>query len=200
MQESFLAAISPGSYLSQEEVRLVQVARVDPAAFDILYQRYLTPVYRYLCLHTYNDEDASDLTQQVFLQALQALPKYKERQLPFAAWLFRIAHNLAVDNFRRRRQTLSWDWLPETLHPFAETDEPETVILERELEREKAVRLRLLFDKLSQDKQELLALRFAVGFTAREIAVVVGKREEAVQKQLRRILETLRQQWKEQTQ
>ncbi len=198
MQESFIAVISPGSHLSQEEVRLVQAARVDPAAFDILYQRYLTPVYRYLCLHTYSDEDASDLTQQVFLQALQALPKYKERQLPFAAWLFRIAHNLAVDHFRRRRQTLSWDWLPEALHPFAETDDPEAVILERELEREKLVRLRLLFDKLSSDKQELLALRFAVGFTAREIAVVVGKREEAVQKQLRRILETLRQQWKEQ--
>lgn len=170
---------------------MVQAARTDPAAFDLLYQRYLGAVYRYLCLHSSSDEDAADTTQQVFLQALKALPTYRERQLPFAAWLFRIAHNLAVDNFRRHQPTVTWDVLPEALQPLTE-DDPETALLEQE----RLGQLQSLFDRLAPDKRELLALRFAAGFTAREIAVIVGKREEAVQKQLLRTIQTLRKQYK----
>ena len=193
MQEHSVAIMKQGSSLNQDEAWLVQAARADPTAFDPLYQRYLTPVYRYLCLHTANEEDAADLTQQVFLQALQALPKYRERQLPFAAWLFRIAHNLAIDTYRRHRPTIAWDWLPEALQPDSGAD-PEVMVLEQERLRQ----LRQLFDRLSQDKRDLLALRFGAGFTAREIAAVVGRREEAVQKQLVRIIGSLRKELKEQ--
>lgn len=192
-QENVLALPGQEAGLRQEETQLVQAARVNPAAFDTLYQRYLMPVYRYLCLHTWSEEDAADLTQQVFLQALQALPRYRERHLPFAAWLFRIAHNLSVDHYRRHRNTVAWDGLPEPLHPASEAN-PEAIMLERE----SLMQLRQHFDRLDPDKRELLALRFAAGFTAREIAAIVGKREEAVQKQLTRIIETLRKQYKEQ--
>jgi RNA polymerase sigma-70 factor (ECF subfamily) len=177
----------------QEEMALVNAARTNPQAFDKLYQRYLGPVYRYLCLHTNTREDAADLTQQVFLQALKALPSYRKGQLPFSAWLFRIAHNLAVYNFRRARPTVTWDLLPESEHPASE-QYPETTLLEQE----QLLQLRNLFNQLDADKRELLALRFAAGFTAREIGVILGKREEAVQKQLSRILQGLRKQYKEQ--
>jgi RNA polymerase sigma-70 factor (ECF subfamily) len=193
-QESAIALTRQGASLNQDETMLIQAARVDPVAFDELYQRYLTPIYRYLCLHTYSEEDAADLTQQVFLQALQALPRYRERQLPFAAWLFRIAHNLAVDNYRYRRNMVTWDWLTEPMHSISDSN-PETILLERE----NLLQLRQLFEDLSPDKKELLALRFAAGFTAREIAIVVGKHEEAVQKQLLRIIGRLRKQFKEQS-
>ncbi len=89
------------------EVELVQKAKTDPTAFDLLYHRYVLRIYHYLRLRSPSDEDAADLTQHVFVLALDALPKYQERNLPFAAWLFRIARNAATDAYRRERKTIS---------------------------------------------------------------------------------------------
>src|SRR4051812_40918795 len=86
-----------------QEADLVQAARREPAAFEPLYRYYLSPVYRYLRLRTASDEEAADLTQQVFLRALAALPDYRSKGLPFSAWLFRIARNAAIDAHRRQR-------------------------------------------------------------------------------------------------
>ncbi len=174
-----------------QEAALVMAARSDIAAFEVLYQRYLKRVYRYLRLRTNNDEDAADMTQQVFLQALDALPNYHDRGLPFAAWLFRIARNAATDAYRRQRTTVNWDFLPEALQPTAGHD-PEAAIVQRET----SAQLRGLLATLSPEKRELLALRFAAGLTAREIASIVGKSEDAVKKQLARTLGTLKEQYR----
>lgn len=165
-------------------------AEVDSRAFAALYQRYLARVYRYLRTRTSSDEDAADLTQQVFANALDGLPKYQDRGLPFAAWLFRIARNVVVDHRRRRRDTIAWDSLPEALHPTDQRSEgcPEAAVLRQEdLER-----LRDLLVRLDPDQRELLALRFAGGLTALEIAALVGKSEAAVRKQVARLLQTLK--------
>ncbi|HEY7355449.1 MAG TPA: sigma-70 family RNA polymerase sigma factor, partial [Ktedonobacterales bacterium] len=77
-----------------DEAALVAAAQADPAAFDALYQRYLARVYRYLRAHVGSDDEAADLTQQVFLKALDALPRYRPRGAPFAAWLFQIARHV----------------------------------------------------------------------------------------------------------
>lgn len=89
--------------VEDDEPSLIQAARLDPKAFGLLYQRYLTSIYRYLRARTPNEQAAADLTQQVFLKALASLPKYRPRGLPFAAWLFRIARNTAIDRYRRSR-------------------------------------------------------------------------------------------------
>ena len=139
------------------------------------------------------EEDAADLTQYVFVQALDALPKYQERNLPFAAWLFRIARNAATDSYRRNRSTIAWELLPQALHPLA-TQNPETLVLQRERQEQ----LRRLLGKLDLKKRELLALRFASGLSIGEIALVVGKSEAAVRKQLARTLANLKNQYEEQ--
>ncbi|HEY7416489.1 MAG TPA: sigma factor, partial [Ktedonobacteraceae bacterium] len=72
------------------EAALIEAAKTNPAAFEPLYQRYKGRVYRYLFFRLRHEEDAADLTQQVFLKALSALPGYRIRNIPFAAWLFRI--------------------------------------------------------------------------------------------------------------
>ncbi len=71
--------------------------------FGELYDRYMPRVYRYLVTRTASPEEAADLTQAVFMKALDALPKYRTGQAPFAAWIFRIARNAATDAHRRRR-------------------------------------------------------------------------------------------------
>src|SRR5690606_19987857 len=114
-----------------DERALVAAAREDTAAFGLLYQRYLPRIYRYLRARVATEDDAADLTQQVFIQALAAISHYQDRGLPFAAWLFRIARNAATDAARRHRPTVSWDQVPEQRHPAA-PDDPSRPVLGRE--------------------------------------------------------------------
>src|SRR5579871_5630622 len=74
----------------EEEAGWIGAAQVDPVAFEPLYTRYRERVYRYVRTRLSSDEDAADLTQQVFLQAMAALPRYRPQGVPFAVWLFRI--------------------------------------------------------------------------------------------------------------
>jgi RNA polymerase sigma-70 factor, ECF subfamily len=175
----------------RDEAELIAAAQADRAAFAALYRRYLDRIYRYLRAHCASADDAADLTQQVFLRALDALPRYHPGPAPFAAWLFRIAANAAVDAGRRRRPEIAWEALPPL--PAAPESEPEA----HALRRESLGRLRRLVAGLDAEKRELLALRFAGQLSSTEIAAVVGKRPEAVKKQLTRILRTLKEQYDE---
>jgi RNA polymerase sigma-70 factor (ECF subfamily) len=181
-----------GEVAADDEAALIAAAQADPLAFGALYRRYLPRVYRYVRAHSAGDDDAADLAQQVFLRALDALPAYRPRGAPFAAWLFRIARNAAVDAARSRHPTVDWQALPEALHPADERG-PEAELLRHEDLR----RLAGLLRTLDPAKRELLALRFAAGLSATEIAEVVGKRPEAVKKQITRTLQALKEQYRD---
>lgn len=179
--------------VESDEAALVEEAQANPLAFDTLYRRYLARVYRYLRARSESDEDAADLTQQVFLQAFHALSGYQQRGLPFAAWLFQIARHVVTDSFRRRRATLSWDALPVALEVGDDEQDPERIALRQE----RLARLRMLLAKLDADQRELLALRFAAGLSSPQIAAVVGKSPAAVKKQLTRIIASLKEHYHE---
>jgi RNA polymerase sigma-70 factor (ECF subfamily) len=171
------------------ETALVEAAKIDPTAFEPLYQRYKERIYRYLFLRIRREEDAADLTQQVFLKALNALSSYRERGIPFAAWLFRIAHHTASDTYRRKKNMISWEVLPDDERLIAETDLENHI-----LQQERLARLRQLLNQLDPSRRELLALRFSAGLSATEIALVIGKSQAAVKKQLTRTLQKLKEQ------
>src|SRR5215467_4087739 len=111
-----------------DEVALIQAAQRDLAAFGSLYARHVDRIYSYLLSRTgpARAEDAADLTQQVFVRALDALPRYQPRAgVSVAAWLFRIARNAATDWQRRQRSSrriIPWQAVPEAAYPSA----PET--------------------------------------------------------------------------
>lgn len=175
-------------------------AQTEAEAFSEIYERHLSSVYNYLRSRTGNEEDAADLTQQTFVQALYAFSRYTERGVPVEVWLFRIARNLAVAAHRRqsrwgwRQRTVDLHLLPEALQPVANgAEEPEAATLQKEARSQ----LRSLFQSLNPDKRELLVLRFVSRLTAREIALVVGKSEQAVQKQLTRTLRALKEKYDE---
>lgn len=176
---------------AQTDETLVQTARTDPAIFGLLYQRYRHRIYAYLRARAASKEDAADLTQLVFLRALDGLPRYRGRGNEFAAWLFRIARNAATDYYRRHKLATGWDHLPAPLQLHAEHDPEKAALRDEEI-----ARLRPLVLALAPDKRELLALRFAAGLTAGEIAAVLGKSEAAVRKQLSRTLQTLKEQYR----
>lgn len=172
------------------EEALVRAAQQDRAAFGVLYDRYLDRVYAYVRTRTTTEDDAADLTQRVFLQALAALPKYRVRTVPFTAWLFRIARNTTIDFHRRQRDTITWDLIPEALQPIAE-HEVETGVLHRE----DIERLRALLQTLDPETRDLLALRYAARLTTGAIAAVIGKTEAATKKRLARALHNLKEQY-----
>lgn len=177
-----------------DEAELVRAAQADPAVFALLYQRYLPRVYHYVRTRLENDDDAADLTQQIFLQALEALPSYQPRGGPFVAWLFQIARHAIIDRHRRRKTILSWDALPVPFHSSSGYQDMDTQLLHQE----RLVQLKTLLARLDSGQRELLALRFAAGLSAPQIALVVGKSPAAVKKQLTRLLHTLKEQYHEQ--
>lgn len=159
-----------GRIIAEGDAALAQAALDDPAAFTPLYRRDRDRVYWYIRARTMNDDDATDLTQQVFLRALDALPQYRSTKGPFAGWLFRIARNAIIDQHRRTRATVPWDLVPAAFH-MATMHDP----LASALRRESLDRLRALVTALDADKREMLVLRFVAGLTARRARPSSGR-------------------------
>ncbi len=183
----------PDDHDDGSDAALVEAARTDAATFERLYLGYRDRIYWYLRGRTADDEDAADLTQQVFLRVLDALPQYQPRRGPFAAWLFGIARNMATDAHRRRRTTVAWEAVPAALQPVDETDLEAATLRRDDLDR-----LDALVRALEPEKREVLALRFAARLTVPEIAAVIGKREDATRKYLARTLHTLKERYDDQ--
>jgi len=160
--------------------------------FDALYERTVERIYAYLRARTSSDEEAADLTQAIYLKALKAWPRRPEEPGALVPWLFRIGRNAATDLYRRRRQTVAWEYLPESLQPVAERG-----VEDRVLRRESAERLRRLLNGLPPAKRELLGLRFAAGLSYAEIGAIVGKGEAATKQQILRLLYALKDQYDE---
>jgi len=177
---------------SAAELALVEAARADPTAFGPLYERYRDRIYWYLRTRASGDEDAADLLQQVFLQALDRLAQFNPKKGPFVAWLFGIARYAARNHHRNRRVTISWDLVPGPLRPES-PDEPES----RALANESLARLAGIFASLDRDKRELLVLRYIVGLSFAEIGPIVGKSEVAARQQVSRLLRALKEQYRE---
>ncbi len=173
-----------------DDTALALRALTDPAAFGMLYERYLDRMYAYLRARTSSAEDAADLTQQVFLRAFDALDQYRPQRASFATWLFRIARNTATDAYRRQKSAVAWDLLPAALQPIA-GDDPEASALRQETRD----RLRLVLGGCDEGTREVLALRYGAGLSVAEIAAIVGKSEAAVKKQLTRALRALKERY-----
>src|SRR6266480_379870 len=88
--------------------RFVQLSRDgDAQAFGELFDHYNEPIYRYIASRVRRPSDAEDLMQTVFVKALEALPRYESRGVPFGGWLFKLARNAVIDFVRTRRDHLS---------------------------------------------------------------------------------------------
>jgi len=158
----------------QDEESLIRRAQQqDAEAFGQLYEAYFDKIYRYVALKIGNKTEAEDMTQQVFLKALQSISSFRWRGIPFSAWLFRIAHNQVVDYLRKKakRVTVPIDGLPITAN-----DDPQRIV-EQRLEIEQLVSAT---KQLTEAQQEVISLRFAGGLSAAEVAKAMGKSQGAV--------------------
>ena len=159
----------------------------DEWAFGVIFDHYHEPVYRFIASRVQRPSDAEDLTQLVFVKALEALPRYEARGVPFGGWLFRLARNTVIDFVRTRHDHAGLEALVERAHGDAGPDE--IAMLRQELD---AVRLAL--QSLTDEQQEAIALRFFAGLSAREAAEAMDKQEGTVRGLQFRAIAALRRQ------
>lgn len=156
-----------------ERELVVEATRHNQAAFARLYDQYVDKIYRYIYFKVGNQADAQDMTAQVFMKAWQAIGNYEWTDRPFAAWLYRIAHNLIVDGFRTRHETSSIDDMLE----MEESGPSLEGIVEGHLTAET---LRHALRHLTPDQQRVIVLRILEGYSTSEVAQMMGKAEGAV--------------------
>ncbi len=169
------------------EKELVERAKIDPEAFGILYQRYVSKIYTYIYYRTGNQHDAEDLTAKVFHQALNHIGRYKDKGHPFSAWLYRIAHNLVANWHRdqKKRQTVA---LEETNLFSGEKTNPYHNTVKNE---ETAILLEAI-QQLPPVRQQLLILKFIDGLSNAEIGEILNRSEGAVKSLYHRTLVSLK--------
>lgn len=168
----------------EDDRALVQAARNDLRAFNSLYERHVTRVYRYLLVRVGNVDDAEDLTSQTFLAAMENLEKYKGER-PFLAWLFGIARYKVADKYRKQKPELTLDTAVDVPDSHEELDELVSQKLQIETVAQK-------LQAISPDRAEALSLRLFGGLEIPEIARLLQKQEPAVRMLLHRGLQDLK--------
>jgi len=170
-----------------EDELIARARHGDREAFADLYQRYLPMMYAYVRARVFDDRDAEDLTEQVFLRAFQTLGRYRPRGWPYSAFLYRVARNLVIDHVRRARPALPAEAAEAHPDPAPSADE---VLIQRE-ERH---RLQQALARLPADYQEVIRLRLLLSLPTATVAAWLGRSEGAVRVLLFRAVQALRRQ------
>lgn len=163
---------------------LARRASSDPAAFEELYRRHVTRVFRYHLVRTGSPTEAQDLTTQTFLAALESMARYRGDNA-FAAWLFGIARHKVIDYFRNRKPDVP-------LETAANLPSPELPPEARAIAQLGLAQLHQSILRLAPDRAEALVLRFFAGLSASEAGQVMERSEAAVKMLVHRGLRDLR--------
>ncbi|HUG13424.1 MAG TPA: sigma-70 family RNA polymerase sigma factor [Thermomicrobiales bacterium] len=171
-----------------DEAALVAAAQRDPRDFGPLYELYVDRIYRFAYRRVGTHHEAEDVTAQTFQQALQALPSYQWRGLPFGAWLFRIAGNI----INRRGRSAGREIAVEDVSVFSGFEPVDDDPADQVWRAEQAGELAEMLKRLPPDQQRVLVLKFSHGMKNREIGDLMGRSEGAIKQLVHRALVTLR--------
>jgi len=167
------------------ESELVQRAiHGDTAAFGELYQMHLTRIYRYIFYKVGDATEAEDLTEQTFLKAWEAMGRFREQGVPFAAWLYRLAHNVVIDFHRTQHEAVPLDELIDAEDRQLAPDEAAAIRLDVQA-------LKQAIGRLTPEQQQVVILRFVQGLSHGDVAHIMGKNEGAVRAIQHRALRAL---------
>jgi RNA polymerase sigma-70 factor (ECF subfamily) len=185
-------AVSRG--VSSQDLKLLveQAQHGNREALEELYLLHFDRIYSYLHMSVGNRHDAEDLTTQTFVKMLESIGKFRWRSAPFSAWLFRIAHNLAMDHFRANKR-----WQPEEEVP--EPDPGDQSAAEQEaLESIGRQSMLEMIEQLSPEQKQVLTLKFVFNFSNGEAATILDKTEGAIKSLQHRALASLQRQLQKQ--
>lgn len=163
-----------------DERALVEAAKLDASRFLELYDRHFHRVWAFVIRRTSNRAEAEDVTSDVFRKALEHLPRYESRGVPFAAWLLRIAANMLADRWQKAA---------------LESGDPLPDIGEADTDLERRAMLFELIDRLPDAQRLVIELRFIEGRSVLEVSRALGRSEGAIKQLQRRALDSLRTAW-----
>jgi len=158
-----------------QETLLRQAQQADPVALGMLYDQYSQKIYNYIYHRVGRAELAEDLTGQVFMRMLEAINTGRAWRTSFSGWLYRIAHNLVIDHYRRR-QRASYVNIDDVPPLKARRGDP-VRSTESRLDSEN---LRASLNKLTEDQAQVITLRFLEELSIAEVAAIMNKTEGAI--------------------
>ncbi len=171
------------------EQSLIERAKHDPVAFGELFEKYYDPIYRYILHRTADIDLAKDITSETFEIVINKLWTFKWKNIPFSAWLFRIASNAVNGYFRKnkRRPQKDLEEFVEILSQESDAADFELNEYESELAQKKLfLELHKSINKLKPNYQEVIVLRYFEKKSIREISVIIGKSEGTVKSLIHR--------------
>jgi RNA polymerase sigma-70 factor (ECF subfamily) len=171
-----------------DDAKLVEQAQIGNInAIGQLYDQYQPHIYRFVWSRVRHSQTAEDLTGEIFTRMVTHLPTYQITEMPFRAWLYRIARNLIVDYFRGQngRSTLPLD---EAMEVTEEMTSPDSLV-EQKLTVEYVEQA---LDKIDPEQRDVIALRFLIGLPLKEVALSLNKSLPAVKSLQHRGLAALR--------
>ena len=172
---------------SDEKALLERARSNDSRALGELYDRYSGKIYTYILYRVGDESLAEDLTANVFIKVLGAIQSSRAWDLSFSGWLYRIAHNAVVDDFRRRKNRIA---LPLDERLVATQDDP-VATAEGRIALE-SVKGAMVF--LTEEQRTVVELKFFEQLSNLEVARVMGKTEGAIKSLQYRALAALRRQ------
>jgi RNA polymerase sigma-70 factor (ECF subfamily) len=166
------------------------VLKMGTQTMEELFDQYAEKLFAYLRQHAPSREDAEDILVETFMAALAETKFMHLSEMAQIAWLWRVARNKVADAFRKAafRRNVSFEMVDEMMCGD-ETRDPEQMALRQD----EALEIHNLLRALPQVQQEMLQLRFGYDLNCREIAAILGKREDAVRMMLSRTMNSLRQ-------
>jgi RNA polymerase sigma-70 factor (ECF subfamily) len=169
----------------QTEQHLIEAAKQNPEHFGPLYDKYYKQIFGYVYQRMDCKDTAFDLTSQVFLKALTNIEKYEYKGVPFASWLYRIAHSEVMQSFRTKKNLRTINADISDLRNICEEVEQEY------MEEYKSV-LMTVIKNLPEDDVQLIELRFFEKRPFKEIAEILNLTETNAKVKLYRILEKVK--------
>ncbi len=168
-----------------EEQSRIEAAKKDPKNFKYFYDLWYKPVYLFIYRRTDDETLSADITQQVFLKAMQNITKYEYRGFPFSSWLYRIAHNELMQHFRDQNKVRVVCIENTGLAEILEDDVAGYEVENREL-------IFKTLQKLKPQELELIEMRYFEKRSFKEISEITNVSENNAKVKVHRILERLR--------
>lgn len=152
----------------REQLPVAQARAGEPAAWDVLFQRYQLPLYVYVFELVHDEQTSLDLVQETFIAAVQHIGGLRD-DAKFGSWLFGIAHQKCIQRWRKQnRDELLRDEIAAV--PDEYENSPDDLLIRQEQETE----FMELLNQLPPPQRSVLLLHFVEDFSLEEIADITG--------------------------
>lgn len=174
----------------EEEKQLIEKAKTDWSAFEVLYNQYVAEIYYYLMNRVGSKELAEDITSETFAKAMENIKKFQWKGVPFRAWLYKIAINCANQHYHRNNKEIAVD-IDNLAGIKGDDGRHISEDIDRDLEKEK---LRAAIGKISEKERTIIDLRYFQELDYAEIAEIMNMSVSLVGVRIHRILKKLQAQ------